>query len=200
MKQHTVEEVAEQISLYVLGAAGKDEAELFEAHLAEGCGVCAEEIRSFDPVIISLADSAPADPPGAVRDRLKSFLATEARPLTGMSASSSTLSGAAEILKIRSYEGNWETIGKGLLRKVLFVDTERHTVTFMLRMEPGARLPPHRHEGVEECILLEGDVHSDTETYTAGDYMCAPVGSMHEPLFTMNGALMFILAGQEATA
>ena len=198
MKHQTVEEAAERATLYALGALDEQEARLFEAHLAEGCDVCADEVRSFNPVIASLGTCpSEATPSPAVRERLAAFLTKEAPSARSAAAFAETNPG--QIVKIRSAEGQWHPLATGVSRKILFEDRERGTTTFVLRLQPGAHIPPHHHGGIEECIILEGDVYSDTETFAAGDYLCMPAGSAHERLFSTHGALLFIVAGDAAT-
>jgi anti-sigma factor ChrR (cupin superfamily) len=198
MKHQTVEEVVERVALYALGALDEQGARLFEAHLAEGCELCADEVRSFNPVIASLgACPSEAAPSPVVRERLAAFLSEEARPATGAAAFAEMDPG--QIVKIRSAEGQWHPLATGVTRKILFEDRERGTTTSILKLQPGAHIPPHRHGGIEECIILEGDVYSDTETFAAGDYLCMPAGSTHERLFSTHGALLFIVAGGAAT-
>jgi anti-sigma factor ChrR (cupin superfamily) len=198
MKHQTVEEAAERATLYALGALDKEEARLFEAHLAEGCDECAKEVRSFNPVIASLGTCpSEATPSPGVRERLAAFLTEEAEVAERAPVFTDTSYG--EMVKIRSGEGEWQPLAKGVYRKTLFEDRQRGTTTSIIKLQPGAHIPSHRHGGIEECIILEGDVYSDTETFAAGDYLCMPAGSMHEQLFSMNGALLFIVAGGEAT-
>jgi anti-sigma factor ChrR (cupin superfamily) len=61
-------------------------------------------------------------------------------------------------------------------------------------MEPGARIPAHRHLGVEQCLLLEGDLRAGQLEMSAGDFNCSLPGSVHEDLTTEGGALFLIVA------
>ena len=64
-------ESQETAALYALGALSQNEALAFDAHLGEGCAVCAEERRQFDEVVSVLGLAAsPAAPPTYVRDLL----------------------------------------------------------------------------------------------------------------------------------
>lgn len=103
--------------------------------------------------------------------------------------------GALDFLVIRSGEGRWtKTPDKGVFVKVLFVDKDRDTVTTLIKMEPGAHIPRHRHRGVEQCLVLEGDVRSGAYAMTAGDFNCSLRGSVHDELTTEHGALLFIVS------
>ncbi len=192
MKHETDEEAAENAALYALDALDGHEARLFEAHLAEGCNICHNEARSFDPVIASLAACLPeATPSPRVRERLLT-LAEETQSNPRSSTSTETI--GTEILMIRASEGVWSKIGDGVFKKTLFKDRQRGTTTSLIKVDPGAEIPPHRHADIEECLVVEGDIYSGGETFSRGDYVCAPAGSVHENLFSANGALLFIVA------
>ncbi|WP_252737536.1 cupin domain-containing protein [Citreicella sp. C3M06] len=49
----------------------------------------------------------------------------------------------------------------------------------ILRYEPGASVPRHRHPGLETILVLDGAQSDDHGTYRAGDMVCNPPGSSH---------------------
>ena len=213
------EELEGQAALYALGALDAEEARAFESHLEGGCAACEAELREFESVVADLAFAAPAaEPPAGVRSRLLALASeergqnaraeTETR-LTGeedgpgrvaatveeSSRAPQQTDGGAGFLVVRAGEGEWrETPDPGVTFKLLFVDRERATVTTLVRMEPGARIRAHRHLGVEQCLLLEGDLRSGGLGMAAGDFNCSLPGSVHEDLTTDGGALFLIVA------
>ena len=99
------------------------------------------------------------------------------------------------MLVIRAGEGEWrETADAGIFLKVLFADTAKGTYTTLVRMSPGSRMQPHRHTGTEQCLVLEGDVRAGDLSASAGDYICALPGSVHEELTTDRGALLLLVS------
>ncbi|HYY95745.1 MAG TPA: cupin domain-containing protein [Pyrinomonadaceae bacterium] len=210
------EELEGQAALYALGALDAEEARAFESHLAEGCAACEAELREFEEVVSDLAFAAPeASPPAAARARLLALVSEEAAHDSSAEAKTETQSGDAQtktktqpggaetksesggagFLVVRAGEGEWRpTADAGVRFKLLFVDRERSTVTTLVRMEPGARIPAHRHLGVEQCLLLEGDLRAGGIEMSAGDFNCSLPGSIHEDLTTEGGALFLIVA------
>lgn len=185
------EEMDEHASLYALGALSQHETRSFDEHLAAGCEACLAALKSFDSVTEKLAFGAPEAPPNAVvRERLLARLADE-----------TTNSGPMPMLQyddsrpvvVRANEGDWQEMYAGVLFKQLFADSKRNTVTSLVRMEPGAHVPMHRHLGLEECFVLEGDITANNETLKTGDYTCAMKGSIHHQLSTVSGALLLIV-------
>jgi len=63
---------------------------------------------------------------------------------------------------------------------------------FLLRFDPGARLPAHDNAGDEVCVVLEGSVRLGDVEVSAGDYHFASAGSAHGEVYSANGALLFI--------
>lgn len=186
------EEAAGRAALYALGALGGDEAREFEEHLAAGCAACAAELREFEAVARDLCLAAPeAEPPAGVRGRLLA-LVSEGEAGDGPKLSEGVAPG---FLVVRAGEGRWRpTDDAGVNFKLLYADRERGTVTTLVRMEPGSRIRPHRHLGVEQCLVLEGDVRSGGIGMTAGDFNCSMPGSVHEELISEKGALLLLVS------
>jgi len=51
--------------------------------------------------------------------------------------------------------------------------------TTLTRFAPGARLPAHRHVGLERSFVLDGSLVDDDGVCTAGNYVCRRPGSVH---------------------
>jgi len=58
------------------------------------------------------------------------------------------------------------------LSKILFEDGERRTV--LMRYEPGAVIPRHRHVGDEQIFVLEGSVSDDTRCAVRAAHSSSP--------------------------
>lgn len=52
-------------------------------------------------------------------------------------------------------------------------------VTALTRMAPGARLPSHRHVGLEQSYVIEGTLVDDDGACTAGNFVWRRPGSIH---------------------
>ena len=198
------EEQAGRAALYALGALEGDEAREFEEHLAAGCAACAAEVRELDAVAGDLGLAAfEAEPPAGVRARLLA-LVSEGGGGSGSNevrgdGPSLAEKGARDVppgfLVLRAGEGRWRpTDDAGVAFKLLFADRERGTITTLVRMEPGSRIRSHRHLGVEQCLVLEGDVRSGEVAMTAGDFNCSMPGSIHEELVSDHGALLLLVS------
>jgi anti-sigma factor ChrR (cupin superfamily) len=184
-----------------LGALEGAEAREFEEHLAAGCAACAAALREFEAVAGDLGLAAPgAEPPAGARARLLALVSEGGGGESGAEGKGGggpNLSGddAPGFLVVRAGEGRWRpTDDAGVSFKLLFADRERGTVTTLVRMEPGSRIRSHRHLGVEQCLVLEGDVRSGRVGMRAGDFNCSLPGSVHEELVTDHGALLLLVS------
>ena len=74
----------------------------------------------------------------------------------------------------------------------LFVDRKQRSATMLIRMDAGASYPGHRHGGLEECYVLEGDLHHDDRVMRAGDFEVVSEGSRHGRQWTEGGCLLLI--------
>jgi anti-sigma factor ChrR (cupin superfamily) len=83
----------------------------------------------------------------------------------------------------------------GVSSKRLFQDAEGN-VTWLVKLEPGATYPRHRHTAYEHCLVLEGEVQFDEYTLRAGDYEVAQPDTDHSSFHSPNGAVLFIIANK----
>jgi anti-sigma factor ChrR (cupin superfamily) len=204
-------EICGSAALYALGALEGEGARAFEAHLEEGCDACASELREFEPVVGSLGLAAQdAEPPARAKESLMERLAARSAPESNVVEASGTEDSASAdaqgepaslcgegFLVVRAGEGRWLPTGDaGVSFKLLYTDRERGTFTTLVRMEAGATIPAHRHLGVEQCLVLDGDLRAGRVEMQAGDFNCSLPGSVHEEIATSAGAL-FLIVGPE---
>lgn len=91
---------------------------------------------------------------------------------------------------VHGRDDGWHAIGKGLTRKVLH--QAGGVMSYLLRLAPGATIPPHRHPMDEECVVLEGELRIGSLRLAAGGFHLARAGSLHEAICSDDGALVFL--------
>src|SRR4029453_15806317 len=68
-------------------------------------------------------------------------------------------------------DGEWvPTPVPGVRMKILALDKARDRVTMLVRGEPGATYPAHRHTGPEECYVIRGSLVVEGQLLRAGDF------------------------------
>jgi quercetin dioxygenase-like cupin family protein len=85
----------------------------------------------------------------------------------------------------------WQPFVDGVTVKVL----REHAgiLSYLLRLEPGAVLAPHRHPHDEECVVLEGHLRvGSTIEIGPGGYHLAHRGALHATISTTSGATIFL--------
>lgn len=93
---------------------------------------------------------------------------------------------------LRAGEGTWIPLRPRVECKILFEDTAAGARSVLLRLAPGATLPPHGHDAHEECFVLEGTLRIGSLHLGPGDYHVAPAGVSHEAVTSEGGALIFL--------
>ncbi|MGH7039943.1 MAG: cupin domain-containing protein, partial [Stellaceae bacterium] len=74
--------------------------------------------------------------------------------------------------------------------KVLYEDPERGEMTCLLKLEPGACIPFHKHPEIEQTLVLEGSIEDHDGIARAGDYIWRKPGSLHDNK-SPDGAVLF---------
>jgi anti-sigma factor ChrR (cupin superfamily) len=101
------------------------------------------------------------------------------------------------IADVRQDDGVWRPAGvPGIDIKPLFKDQATGRTTMLVRMQPGARLPAHRHHDDEQCLVLRGDVRWRDIVYEEGDFVVMGRESDHPEIHSMNGNLLLLIAGR----
>lgn len=94
-------------------------------------------------------------------------------------------------LTIAADQGDWQPFLDGVAIKVL--REHEGALSYLLRLSPGATLPPHRHPQDEECIVLEGRLRVGTQVEIGpGGYHLAHGGALHATISTASGATVFL--------
>jgi len=52
----------------------------------------------------------------------------------------------------------------------------------LIRMDPGCGYPPHRHQGIEDVLVLQGGYRDGQGQHSAGSYFRYAAGSSHAPV------------------
>jgi anti-sigma factor ChrR (cupin superfamily) len=190
---HSPDEIRERASLYTLGALTAAEAIEFEQHLASGCTACGTEVHGFQAVADELVHALPAESPRSfLRTRVLERIAQEADQANWTTLSKDGLS------FIRAQRLPWlDMPGLGVEVKLLSTDAERKLNTQLVRMNPGAVVPRHRHGGKEEIFLIEGEALVCGVVMHSGDYCSAEAGSIHESITTQNGCVFISITSIE---
>jgi hypothetical protein len=85
----------------------------------------------------------------------------------------------------------WQQVAPGIECKLLATDTERHRVSMLVRLAPGARYPAHTHAGVEELHLLDGELWIDERKLFPGGYNHGAPGAGDERVWARQAAPAF---------
>ena len=166
--------------------------------------VVADAIGALDPdERLDLQDRLAALP-AAVRDEVTHLYdaAVEIAATTSSEAPSPDVRAAlfAKIVvpsnhTVTASDGEWvQTPVRGIRMKILTIDRERDRVTMLLRGEPGATYPAHRHTGPEECYVIRGSLIVEGQLLRAGDFHHAEGASDHDALHTDEGVEVLLVA------
>ena len=65
--------------------------------------------------------------------------------------------------------------------KVIYHDPDTGMLTILAKLDPGAGIPAHVHEDLEQTYVLEGSLVDDEGECTAGNFVIRAKGSRHSP-------------------
>jgi anti-sigma factor ChrR (cupin superfamily) len=85
----------------------------------------------------------------------------------------------------------WIPTGPGNKMKVIYHDQATGMLTILAKLEPGAGIPAHVHEDLEQTFVLEGSLVDQEGECTAGNFVIRAKGSRHAPT-APNGCTMLV--------
>jgi len=143
-----------------------------------------DEELGLAPAAALLADTVELAPPRpALRARLTARIADyeKIKPLAD----------------VRPHDGGWAAAGApGVEMRQLFRDKATGRATVLLRMEPGATFPAHRHGDDEQCFVLSGDIGFGELVYRQGDFVVMRKGTDHPEIRTEHGNVLLLVVGR----
>jgi anti-sigma factor ChrR (cupin superfamily) len=80
---------------------------------------------------------------------------------------------------LQDTQTGWSILGKGVHFRLLFHDKDTGYRAGLIRYEPRASVPLHRHDGDEHIYILSGSQQDERGLYRAGSYIYNPEGSEH---------------------
>lgn len=175
---------AELVCAYALQVLHASEVPAIQAHIA-ACPDCRRELENLRPVVDQFA-AWPTDvlrPAASLQERLALRIAEETGkpPVTPPA---------------RQWpEPCWEQVAPGIKCKLLANDTQRHRVSVLLRLAPGACYPAH--VGVEELYLLDGELWIDERKLVPGDYNHGTPGTGGERIWSETGCTCFLVTSTQ---
>ncbi len=96
----------------------------------------------------------------------------------------------AGLLTVRVRDGVWQDLAKSVRVKPLWIGPAGNSV--LLELAPGAVLPMHRHNWLEEGIVLRGGLQTADWELGPFDYQVSPAGSRHGRIRSRQGALAYL--------
>lgn len=99
---------------------------------------------------------------------------------------------------IGNQEGDWKELPGGKVRlKTLSDAPEASHTTILIEAAPGAVFLPHAHEGMEEILMLSGDLDTLGRRLGPGDYLRHDPNTLHAKAISENGCRALLITARE---
>ena len=90
---------------------------------------------------------------------------------------------------------DWQELRPGVQFHALYGQPGQGPAAALLRYAPGARVPSHRHGGIEHILVLAGSQRDENGVYPAGTLLMSPSGSRHAVVSDDGCLVLAIWAG-----
>lgn len=195
MKDDAAQQAVEElISLYAAGALPADEHQSVEERLHRGWPEGQAAWEALQPGIEAMLLAIPAGYlPTDLKERLLSQLPRTVAAQALIPKKPASPPGGILFQHQRDAEFV-PTPYPGITIRMLHLDQAGAKFSALLRVAPGAKYPSHHHDGIEECLVLEGTLMVGETRMEAGDYQRAEADSDHVDQWSETGALLYINA------
>ena len=175
------EELEALVLADAIGALDPEERAELRTRLAELTAEQRSEVAGLYELSTAVALSVPlVEPPAHLRERVLAAARTPTR------------------YTVWAANAEWMESGvPGIRMRILAVDKARSLVTLVIRADPGAVYPSHRHSGAEECYVISGSVVIDGRVLRPGDFHHADADSDHGEITTTEGAEVLLVGAVE---
>lgn len=89
----------------------------------------------------------------------------------------------------------WNRISKGISYYKLPVKDDTHGI-LMIKAQPGAKIPEHKHHGTEITLVLSGAFRDKNGEYAQGDIVFAKNTSRHEPIVSGDNQCLCLIISE----
>lgn len=96
-------------------------------------------------------------------------------------------------------KARWRKIAPGVAKCTLALSGRAEGSLFMLRINPGLKMPEHGHGGDEMTLILEGAYRDDYGTFGAGDVADLDEHDEHVPTVVSDVACICLVATERPT-
>lgn len=167
------------LARFAAGTLDEARALVVSVHLAT-CDGCRRAARSFESLRgVALADGEPvAMSPDALQSALAAISAETSPQPARQAARHSEWPAPLSAYPL----GDWRRIGRGVQWREVGVPVRDGVRVFMLKAEPGTRIPRHEHTGIEWTCVLQGAFRHQHGHYGAGDFDEADEAVAHDPV------------------
>jgi putative transcriptional regulator len=177
------------VASYALSLLEPSEAELMAAHLAT-CSECQKEYHAVGALTEALTAwrTRELPTPASLWHRLVERIADVPQNKRLGAAHAQTA-----FLAHDWAEPQWKEVAPGITCKLMSTDAEASRVSMLVRLAPGISYPPHRHAGVEELFLLEGELWIEDRKLQPGDYNRAEPGTSDRRVWSETGCMCLLI-------
>ena len=187
----------ETLVAFANASLGEGNSLVVATHLAH-CRVCRDRLRELTEVGGALLDGA--EPATVAESTRAACLARldDAPRVANVSARPQvyqvpTRLAQSDPLALYS-AGEWSWVGPGIRRKMIDVPDATGTRVFLLKADPGTKLPDHDHSGAEWTCVLEGAFRHDGGRFGPGDFDEADELTEHNPRVEPDGPCVCLVA------
>jgi putative transcriptional regulator len=185
---------ATRLLAYAAGTLDAGQRLVLAAHL-DRCSSCRKEVAAFEDVAGALLVDLPPTPmtSGALERMQARLESPDAADPIPRPVPVNDMPELPE--RLRCYQlGRWRWAGRGLRWRALTLPVESGSRVFLLKGQPGTRLPRHSHSDTEITLVLKGSFSHERGRFAAGDIDDSDESVEHQPVVSSDEECICLIA------
>ena len=161
------------------------------------CPQCLDELRSMEKIGVALFEELKPVNIDNTERRIGTAATEEAAAgRTSKSIGGDVPSPLVEVIGNNLDALEWQPLADGIEHFSIPIMPKAKGDLRLLKLEPGKKLPEHRHAGEELVLVLRGSYHDGTSAHNTGDFADLDDDSKHAMIAEREGCILLI--GNEA--
>ena len=156
------------------------------------CPGCLEELRSMETIGVALFEELEPIKIDANAPELGATATDDPAGTDAADVGGNVPSPLVEVIGSNLDSLAWQQLAPGIWNFTVPITSQATGDLRLIKLEPGHKLPEHRHQGEELILVLRGSYRDGTSTYSTGDFAELYDENKHPMIAEQEGCTLLI--------
>lgn len=160
------------------------------------CSICSDELRSMESIGVAMFEELEPVKCDAPAPELSATVVDDFAGSNAVNEDGSVPSPLVELIGSNLDSLGWQQLAPGIWNFTVPITRQAKGDLRLIKLEPGHKIPEHRHQGEELILVLRGSYRNGADTYITGDFADMDEENKYSMIAEQDGCVLLI--GNEA--